>query len=177
MSYDRILQAIIPEIRQQLQNISYPSLQENAKKIMISEGSCNEIPVNGLYDSLIFSHAAKRRITRQPWTKLDVVANYVITYEDGTKEMVPVTYGGNVGYFNRRQNEPLPHPIYRHTGYTAGWYCDSNTTINSLGEVETLYNYEYIPAQKKCIATITLVQNSDFEANVFLSSLEGIKLT
>ncbi len=177
LSYDRILQTIIPELRQQLQQISYPSLQENTRKVLITDAACSEIRVNCQYDSLIFSHAAKRRITRQPWTKLDVVANYIITYTDGTTEIVPVTYGGNVGYFNRRQNAPLHHPIYRHTGYTAGWFCDSKTTINSLGKVETLYIYEYIPAQKKCISTITLEQNPDFDAKVFLSSLEGVQLT
>lgn len=176
LCYDRILRRIIPQLRQQLQHISYPSLQRSAQRVLLAETPGDTVQVNGQYDSIIFSHAAKRRITRQPWTKLDVVANYNIRYADGTTEKVPVTYGGNVGYFNRRQNAPLPHPTYRHTGYTAVWYCDSETVVNPQGEPETLYIYEYIPTRKAPIAAITLEQNPDFDAKVFLGRLEGIKL-
>ena len=176
LCYDRILRRIIPQLRQQLQHISYPSLQRSAQRVLLAETPGDTVQVNGQYDSIIFSHAAKRRITRQPWTKLDVVANYNIRYADGTTEKVPVTYGGNVGYFNRRQNAPLPHPTYRHTGYTAVWYCDSETVVNPQGEPETLYIYEYIPTRKTPIAAITLEQNPDFDAKVFLGRLEGIKL-
>ncbi|MBR3978401.1 MAG: family 20 glycosylhydrolase [Oscillospiraceae bacterium] len=176
LCYDRILRRIITQLRQQLQHISYPSLQRSAQRVLLAETPGDTVQVNGQYDSIIFSHAAKRRITRQPWTKLDVVANYNIRYADGTTEKVPVTYGGNVGYFNRRQNAPLPHPTYRHTGYTAVWYCDSETVVNPQGEPETLYIYEYIPTRKAPIAAITLEQNPDFDAKVFLGRLEGIKL-
>lgn len=176
LCYDRILRGIIPQLRQQLQQIPYPSLQPSAQKVLLAQTPGNTVRIDGQYDSLIFSHAAMRRITRQPWTKLGVVANYIIHYADGTKEKVPVTYGGNVGYFNRRQNAPLPHPTYRHTGYTAVWFCDSETVVNQQGEPETLYIYEYVPRQKKLITSVTLEQNPAFDAKVFLGRLEGVHL-
>ena len=173
--YDRMLRARIPLLRDQLRNTVAPSRQFGARKVLIAEHPGDTVTVNGCYDSLIFSHAALRRIPRQPWTDLDVVANYVIRYTDGTEETVPVTYGGNVGYYNRRQNAPMPHQIYRHTGYVACWLSDSETTVNDQGIPETLYIYEYTPA-KKPIASVTLEQNPQFQARVFLSRLEGIQL-
>ena len=140
----------------------------------ICPGTVVNKPVADTYDSLIFSHAALRRITRQPWTPHSIVANYVIRYADGTEETVPVTYGGNVDYYYRRQNAVLPHPIYRHTGYTGTYFCDSETHINADGVPETLYIYEYIPA-KKPIVSITLEQNDAYQAKVFLARLEGIQ--
>lgn len=173
--YDRMLQAMIPQLRDQLRNTVSPSRQPGAKKMLLADKPGNEAAVNGSYDSLIFSHAALRRIPRKPWADLDVVANYVIRYADSTVENVPVTYGGNVGHYNRRQNAPMPHPIYRHTGYVACWLSDSETTINDQGIPETLYIYEYTPA-KKPIASITLEQNPDFQPHILWARLEGIQL-
>ena len=175
LCYDRMLQAFMPQLRDELRNTVSPSRKKNARKVLISNAPGIEVPVADTYDSLIFSHAALRRITRQPWTPHAVVANYVIRYADGTEEMIPVTYGGNVDYHYRRQNAVLPHPIYRHTGYTGTYFCDSETNINAAGVPETLYIYEYIP-EKKPIVSVTLAQNPAYEAKVFLARLEGIQL-
>ena len=164
-----------PQLRDELRNTVAPSRKENARKVLISNAPGCEVPVADTYDSLIFSHAALRRITREPWTPHRVVANYVIRYADGTEETVPVTYGGNVDYYYRRQNAVLPHPIYRHTGYSGTYFCDSETKLNQNGVPETLYIYEYIP-EKKPIVSVTLEQNLDHQANVFLGRLEGIQL-
>ena len=174
LCYDRMLRAFMPQLRDELRNTLSPSRTPGAQKVLIAQNPGSEVKLDGIYDSLIFSHAALRRITRQPWTPHNVVANYVIRYADGTQEQVPVTYGGNVDYHYRRQNAVLPHPIYRHTGYTGTYFCDSETRINAAGVPETLYIYEYIPA-KKPIASVTLEQ-TEFEAKVFLSRLEGIQL-
>lgn len=175
LCYDRMLQAMMPQLRDDLRNTVSPSRKPGAKKVLIAQQPAGEVTVDGLYDSLIFSHAALRRITREPWTVHAVVANYVIRYADGSEEQVPVTYGGNVDYHYRRQNAVLPHPIYRHTGYTGTYFCDSETVINQNGIPETLYIYEYIPA-KKPVVSVTLEQNDQYQAKVFLGRLEGIKL-
>lgn len=176
LCYDKLLQAKIPQLRDQLRNTVAPSRQPGAKRLLIAERPGDTVPLDDCYDSLIFAHAALRRVPRKPWTDLDVVANYVIRYADGTEEKVPVTFGGNIGYYNQRQNAPIPHQIYRHTGYVACWLSDSETVINDQGIPETLYRYEYIPA-KKPIASVTLEQNPDFQAQVFLARLEGIRLS
>ena len=175
LCYDRMLQAMMPRLRDELRNTVAPSRQKGAARLMIAEKGGDQVQVNGTFDSLIFSQAALRRLTREPWTPHCVVANYRIRYEDGTEELLPVTYGGNVDYYYRRQNSVLPHPIYRHTGYSGTYFCDSETVINTAGIPETLYIYEYIPA-KKPIRSITLEQNDAYQAKVFLGRLEGIQL-
>ena len=175
LCYDRMLQHLIPQLRDDLRNTVAPSRRAGARKVLIAETPGSEVKVDGVYDSLIFSHAALRRMTREPWTTHSVVANYVIRYADGSEESVPVTYGGNVDYHYRRQNAVLPHPTYRHTGYTGTYFCDSETKINAAGLPETLYIYEYIPA-KKPIVSVTLEQNDQYQARVFLGRLEGIRL-
>lgn len=164
--YDRMLRANMPQLRENLNGIRYPSRRSGAR---ISDF----VPGNA-YDSLIFSHTALRKITRLPWSELDIVARYIISYTDGSTEEVPVTYGGNVGYIGRRQNEPLRHKLYRHTGYTATYYTDSITTLTENGEPVTMYVYEYLPKSDKPITSIELVQNPAFDAKILVKKIEGV---
>ena len=169
--YDRMISAAMPRLREDLNNIRYPSRTEGAK-VSVIDGSC----VGQAFDSLRFYHSATRRITRQPWLDLDVVGKYVITYADGETEEIPITYGGNIGYRGRRQNAPLPHSFYRHTGYTATYYSDSETVYDSDGKITTTYIYEYLPRQKKVISSITLWEDPAFAAKIYLEKIEGCRL-
>lgn len=164
--YDKMISANMPRLRENLKGIRYPSRRSGARISDFAPGNA--------YDSLIFSHTALRKITRLPWSELDVVARYIISYTDGSTEEVPVTYGGNVGYIGRRQNEPLRHKLYRHTGYTATYYTDSVTTRPDSGEPVTVYRYEYLPKARKPIASIELIQNEEFDAKILLKKIEGV---
>lgn len=164
--YDKMLSANMPQLRENLKGIRYPSRQVGAQISPFTPGNA--------YSSLIFYHAAQRRITREPWTKLDVVARYVITYADGSTEEIPLEYGGNLGYIGRRQNEPLRHKFYRHTGYTATYYTDSITKLAENGEPVTTYIYEYLPKADKPIASIELVEDPAFAAKVLVTKIEGV---
>jgi hexosaminidase len=182
--YDRMISAAMPRLREDLNKIRYPSRLPGAQRTVLGENLITfppkapeqqvSFPVNARCGSLIFHHTALRKITRQPWSHLDVVARYTLTYEDGSTEQIPVTYGGNIGYWNRRQNAPLASPFYRHTGYTATYYSDSQTDRTEDGQIVTTYIYEYLPKQDKAIASVVLEQDPAFEAKVFLRKLEGI---
>lgn len=183
--YDRMISETMPQLREDLNAMKYPSRQSGASTGCIGQNMISfppnlpveqqvEFTLDGEYDSLVFWHTALRKITRLPWSELDVVARYILRYEGGSTEEIPVTYGGNIGYWNRRQNQPLAHKFYRHTGYTAVYYCDSETTRTADGKLVTLYRYEYLPKQKKPIRSITLVQDPAFDAKVFLRSVEGV---
>ena len=186
LAYDKMLRDAMPQLRSDLQATAYPSRQPKAQRRTLGSNDLHfpprlpisqqtEFAVGDRFDSLIFHHTALRRITRQPWSELDVVARYVIRYADGDTEEVPVTYGGNLGYWNRRQNAPIPHSFYRHTGYTATYYSDSRVRYTQDGQIVTYYIYEYIPQQNKPIASVTLEQDDRFDAHVFLAQLEGVK--
>lgn len=182
--YDRMISAAMPQLREDLNGIRYPSRLPGAKRVALGENPISFPPkapnqqacfqVNARCGSLIFHHTALRKITRQPWSELDVVARYILTYADGSTEEIPVTYGGNIGYWNRRQNAPLASSFYRHTGYTATYYSDSHTDRTEDGQIVTTYIYEYLPRQDKVIASVKLRQDPAFEAKVFLQKLEGI---
>ncbi len=176
--YDKLIRAKMPQLREDLRNIRYPSRKENAQAVLLGENEAAMTPefqVNGSFESLIFRQTALRRITRQPWLELDVVAKYVITYADGTEETVPVTYGGNVGFIGRKQNAPLSHSFYRHTGYTATYYSDSELVYGKDGEIETTFVYEYLPKKKAVISSIRLEQDPGFDAKVLVRSVTGVK--
>ena len=176
--YDKLISQAMPKLREDLKGIRYPSRKDGAKVTVLGENAGSltpEFAVGGSYSSLIFRQTALRRITRQPWLAVDVVAKYIITYADGEEESVPVTYGGNIGYVGRKQNAPLMHPFYRHTGYTATYFSDSETRYGENGEIETTYIYEYLPKQKKPITSIRVEQNMDFDAKVLLKSLWGVE--
>ena len=167
LCYDRMLRTQMPRLRDQLRNTLSPSRVEGAK-ILPAEGSGQS------FDSLRIYHSATRRFTKEPWVDLDVVAKYIITYTDGATEEIPVTYGGNIGYRYRRQNAPIPHAFYRHTGYTATYYCDSETDFDDKGVPQTTYIYEYVPKVKKPIASITLWEDPNFAPKIITEKIEGI---
>ena len=181
LCYDRMISANMPQLRDALRGQTAPSRLAGAKTIRIGENSDYGsqqlvFSPNMRCDSLIFSHNALRNITRQPWSELSAVAKYVITYADGEEEEVPVTYGGNLGYAGRRQNAPLVNPFYRHTGYTATYYSDSQTVYHEDGTMTTTYIYEYIPKKEKVIASVRLEEDPAYTAKVFWTSLDCVTI-
>ena len=130
--------------------------------------------VSGEYSSLIFCHTMARKLTRLPWTEHDVVGRYVLTYEGGETEEIPLTSCGNIGYWNRRQNQPLKHPLYRHNGYTTTYYSDSVWLKNDNGDDVTYYLYEHILPTDKKLLSGRLEQSPEFDAGIIIKNVEAI---
>ena len=176
----------MPYIRQNIKNIKYPSLMADCVIDTIVENNIQFPPVlpakqvtcfevNGDYDSIVLSHTQLRRMTKMPWVICEEVANYIVTYTDGTQDKIPVTNGGNIGYWNRRQNEPHKHQLYRHNGYTTVYYTDGELHKTAEGENVTFYNYEFIIPENKKVAKIELVESEEYKTEVFLSRAVGVK--
>ena len=184
LSYDRRISREMPALRERLRAVRYPSRTEGAVRTVLLQNpaTCPPSPaaetvsvtVNGSYDSLILTHTMCRRLTRLPWMPHTVAGAYRLTYTDGTEETIPITVGGNIAHWNRRQNDPLRHPLYRHTGYTAGYETDSETTLTEGGEPVTFYRYEHILQKDKALLSVTLEEDPHVAANVFLKSIEGV---
>jgi hypothetical protein len=185
-SYDRILSEKMPNLREQLGNIEYPSLRKNAKKKTLVDNGlykpetclCDEVyRLKCKVDSLVFEHTATEKITRIPWVELDEIGQYVVTYTNGSVVNIPVTYTGNVSVWNRRHNEPFKAPYYRHNGYQGvSYYTEGVEKRDSKNTVMTIYCYEWVnPYPDQEIETVEYVKNLSYQTEVFLSRMFGVK--
>jgi len=187
LCYDRMVAKRIQTLRDDLRGIQTVSALPGAKITTLVENSITfppvlpakqttEFAVNGSFDALVFYHTQLRKITREPWKALEVAGRYVINYTDGTTEDVDITTCGNIGYWNRRPNQPVSHRLYRHTGYIATYYSDGILSRTASGEPITVYRYEYIPKETKPIASISLVNDPAYDTHIFLCKAEGVRL-
>ena len=131
--------------------------------------------VSGDYRSIIFNHTELVKYVRLPWQGYDEVGSYVLTYDDGTEEILPITSCGNIGYYNRRQNEPLAPQLYRHSGYISTYLADSFEERDDNGERVFFYSLEHILPEGKKLKNIKLCGNEKFDTKIFLRRIFGIK--
>ena len=180
LSYDNIIRGLMPSLRENLREIKYPSRSEGAEKEILLENkydkeSEKEISVSGDFQSIVFDHTELVRMVRLPWQKHDEVGKYILAYDDGTEEIVPITSCGNIGYYNRRQNEPLDPQLYRHSGYISTYFSDSVEERTESGQKFTLYRFEHILLKGKKLKNIRLCENEKFNTKIFVRRIVGIK--
>ena len=102
------------------------------------------------------------KITRIPWIELRTVGCYEATYADGAVLEIPLTYGGNISHWNRRQNEPFRGGYYRHNGYSTTYFADAEESKGENGENISVYRYEWLnPKPDTPICGIRLRQYDD----------------
>lgn len=186
LCYDRMIKAFMPYMRENIKGIKYPSLEEGARFETLAFSDISfpphnvvtenvEITVDGEYKSLIFHHTELKKLIRLPWQAHDVTGKYVLTFSDGTSEEIEITNNGNIGYWNRRQNEAITNPMYRHTAYTSTYFSDSDELKTSDGQNVCIYKYEHILPEGKKLSRVELVQSEKFDTAIFLVKLEGVK--
>ena len=185
--YDRMISSRIPQLREELRQVKYPSRQEGAKATLLLENPIRFPPVNPSQkteltvdapcDSLALYHTCLRKQTRYPWTANIVLGQYILTYADGSQERIDITSGGNIGWWGRRQNSVLKHQTYRHNGYTAGYYADGIETKTADGSDVTVYRLEHILPERKQLVSVRLEEDPAFDGQIFLCKAEGIKLS
>lgn len=186
LCYDRMIKGFMPYMRQNIKGIKYPSLEEGAKFETLAlsdisfppqcvDGKNAEINVDGEYRSLIFHHTELKKRIRLPWQEHDVTGKYVLTFSDGTSQEIEITNNGNIGYWNRRQNEAITNPMYRHTAYTSTYFSDSDELKTADGQNVCIYKYEHILPEGKSISRVELVQSEKYDTDIFLVKLVGVK--
>ena len=181
LSYDRILKAMMPRLRENIRQITYPApnhttvLLENTASYPLSAPANTACETDILCDSLVFEHNTAEKITRIPWISLRTVGCYDVEYADGTMESVPLTYGGNISHWNRRQNEPFRGGYYRHNGYSATYFVDAEESKGANGENISIYRYEWLnPKPETPIRAIRLRQYDD-QPTVFPHRITAVK--
>lgn len=183
-SYDKLIREMMPEIRERIGNISYPSRIEGAKKTVICDNGefdpadfvlNTSFSADTVAKSLVIEHTATKKIMRYPWVANDVIGDYVISFEDGSRETIPVTYAGILTHFERRQGEPFAHKYYRHNGYTATYFTDVEELRLADGRFCSIFAYEWInPTPDKKIVKVEYLSNGKFDTDVYIRKITAV---
>ena len=103
-----------------------------------------EINIDAFADKVVFLHTADKSEKRIAWGDLYEVAHYTVCYDDGTAEIVPVEYGGNIRVWNKRYAQPKTQSYYRHEGYVGTYDCyPEKTGITYALQPYTIYGFEW----------------------------------
>lgn len=137
-----------------------------------------DIPVNGYFDSFVFLHTAGKNVEILSFKPLKKIGGYTITFEDGTKEYIPIEYGGNILVWSKRHATPMGQQYYRHEGYKTTYLVDPYIQTKTVsGSDVTVYGYEWInPRKDTAISSITLSAEGNADAPVILLAVTGIKI-
>ncbi len=164
--YDRMISRMMPILREKIEGVSYPSHQKDAKmQVLLEQPFTNapekEITVGQKAKSVLLQHTLLRKLPKEPWKPGALVGEYLLTYEDGTVERLPLQMGKNIAHWNRRQHEPTPHQLYRHTGYMTVYYCEGIHSKTPDGENVCLYQTEVLTDPSKTLRSIALTETGD----------------
>ena len=184
-SYDGVIRRLIPPLRDLLGQRQSPSQLPSHQEITIygttqspdpeKDRSGLDIAMNGRFDSLVITHTAQRELTRMPWIELEEIGAYYVTFDDGSSERLPVTYGSNIGYWNRRQNQPQPQPFYRHNGYIGTYFADTTESRLRDGRLVTLYHYEWLlPQTDKTVTRIRFIPAENAKSDMVVYGVKGL---
>ena len=187
-SYDRVIRRLIPPLRDLLGDRQSPSQLPAHQETALYGASQSpdpendrtglDIAVNGRFDSLVISHAAQSEMTRMPWVALEEIGAYHVMFDDGSSELIPVLYGGNIGYWNRRQGQPQPQPYYRHNGYIGTYFADTTESRLRDGRIVTIYHYEWlVPQNGKTIVRLRYIPAANAKSDVVVYGVMGLKNT
>ena len=175
-SYERMIASLMPQIRERIKEIRYPSLEADAAKISLSRldderFTCRE--GGDTFRSLLLTHTLRTRYARLPWKEFESIGAYRLTYCDGTVDTVEICNGREVGECSARPWQPLENPLYRHNGYTACYECDRELLTLSDGTRVTAYRYEYLLPHQKLLKTVEWVEKSD-TVKMEVLKIEGV---
>lgn len=184
-SYDCIISKNLPTIRAQIQEVLYPSFEEDVEisaiktAEILSTESCSdgsEFSLGKKARSLIFEHASSDFLRRLCWVANEKIASYSICYADGETLEIPLCYGDIICHWDRRQNEPFDANYYRHNGYCGTWFSDGKRVMTDLGYEGTVYRYEWInPNPDKVIEKIVLNTVENADSGVLVHQIFAVK--
>jgi len=178
--YDRKIKSLMPDVRRSIRGEK--PLGGDIKELYSYDGSLADAPcgefeasVNTKCSALVLYHTAMKKRTRIPWVELDVIAEYEITYESGRTERLPVTYGGNICHYARRQNEPFYSRYYRHNGYCGTYFADGIESKTADGTPVTVYKLTwYNPCPDEAVKSVRLVTPEGEAGDVAVTGLSAI---
>lgn len=178
--YDQMISKQMIPLREKLEGISFPSRQKGAETETLLEqpftaAPLKEVAVNDTAKSVLLQHTLLRNLPKQPWLPGDKVGEYILTYADGTEERLTLQMGKNIAHWNRRQHQPQPQQMYRHTGYMTVYYCEGIHSKTENGENVCLYQVEVLTDPTKVLRSVKLAEEPAVEAAVAFCKAEIVK--
>ena len=178
--YDRMISKLMPTLREKLEGIRFPSRKKGAEVTTLLEqpftaAPAKEVAVGEKVESVILQHTMLRKLPKQPWIPGDKVGEYILTYADGTEERHVLQNGNNIAHWNRRQHQPQPQQMYRHTGYMTVYYCEGVHSKTAEGENICPYQIELITDATKVLQSVKLVEEPAEEAAIALCKAMIVK--
>lgn len=179
-AYDRMISKLMPTLREKLEGFSFPSRKKGAETETLLEQPFTaavetEVAIGQKVKSVLLQHTMLRKLPKKPWIAGNVVGEYILTYEDGTEERHALQVGKNIAHWNRRQHEPTPQQMYRHTGYMTVYYCEGVHSKTENGENVCLYKIELLTDPAKVLKSVKLAEDVSKEAAVVLCKAEIVK--
>ncbi len=143
--------------------------EDYAGALRVSHREEKTVAWSGHAARLSFLHATDKRgrhIMRTPAFKS---GEYVIIYEDGTRETAEILYGANICEYRREYALPKASDLFRHVGYMATCLCTPVRGKTADGEDYTLYDYTWEnPHPEKRIESIILRQCAETDESILL---------
>ena len=127
-------------------------------------------------DALRFLHTTLREEKRIAWEPLTVVGTYTVQYSDGTEEVIPVEYDGNIRCWRDRFASPKPAQYYRHQGYVCTWTTDPVLCSHTeYGENVIVMGFEWKnPYPDKRIETVVCRETETSAAGLVLCGVDMV---
>ncbi len=178
--YDMMISKLMPTLREKLEGIRFPSRKKGATVTTLLEQPFTaapekEVAVGEKVESVLLQHTLLRKLPKEPWIPGAKVGEYILTYADGTEERHVLQNGNNIAHWNRRQHQPQPQQMYRHTGYMTVYYCQGVHSKTAEGENVCLYQIELITDPAKVLQSVKLVEDATAEAAIALCKAEIVK--
>ncbi len=178
--YDRMISKLMPTLREKLEGFSFPSRKKGAQRCTLLEqpftaAPRKEVEVGEKAASVVLQHTMLHKLPKEPWKPGAIVGEYLLTYEDGTEERYTLQMGKNIAHWNRRQHQPQPQQMYRHTGYMTVYYCEGVHSKTPAGENVCLYQVEIPTDQAKVLRSVRLIEDENAGAGIALCKAELVK--
>ncbi len=196
LTYDEIIRSILFDIRKKIGNInltgeektiSFKSDKNNIPNalqgVIPYEGAavCSkdhdeiEIEVNGYADLFTAVHTTDKSGGRELWKDAVKIGEYIIEYEDGTKESEDIRYGDNIYKFSSRFGMPLESPVFRHEGYVASYMSKPESYKDIYGNDCTLLKcFIKNPHKDKKIRLLKVKASGNTDAEIILFDVKKI---
>ncbi len=198
LSYNEIIKPVIKEVREKIGNLNF---SKNEKSLCF-DGKSKNIPfdirdtlkynnaikldfkntettvmVEDYIDYITITHATDTDAQRIMWNKPEKIAEYIITYEDGTVYKEDICYAAEIYKYKSVYGDIIKEDHFRHLGYQGTYLTIPECGKTSLGEDFTIgkYSFRNLESSKK-VKSLTFKHLGNTGAKIIIFDISINKL-